>query len=160
MAQWYILYNGQQIGPMEQEQLLAYGLNPDSQVWTEGMPQWAAAYTLPDLMTMINDKRGGTPSAGYSTPGGVPPMAQDSMLTDSGKSKVAAGVLALLLGYLGVHYFYCGKVGGGLITILLVCVTCGLWNILVFVQGILMLTMSQAEFDRKYVYSKSAFPLF
>lgn len=32
--------------------------------------------------------------------------------------------------------------------------------ILMLVQGILMLTMSQQEFDQKYVYSDSTLPLF
>lgn len=71
-----------------------------------------------------------------------------------------AGILAILIGGLGIQYFYCGKVAGGLITILLSAVTCGLWSVLMLVQGILMLTMTQEEFDRKYVYSTSTLPLF
>ena len=38
MAQWYIMYNNQQVGPMDISQLRAYGLQPGTQVWTEGMP--------------------------------------------------------------------------------------------------------------------------
>ncbi|MCC8038121.1 MAG: TM2 domain-containing protein [Bacteroidales bacterium] len=71
-----------------------------------------------------------------------------------------AGVLAILLGGLGVQYFYLGKIGGGFITILLSLCTCGCWSILTLVQGILMLTMPNQEFERKYVYSNSVFPLF
>lgn len=78
----------------------------------------------------------------------------------SGKSRGAAGLLAILLGGLGVHYFYLGKVGAGLVTILLVIVTCGLWSIIPFIQGIIMLTMKQHEFEQKYVYSQSFMPLF
>lgn len=77
-----------------------------------------------------------------------------------GKSRGVAGLLAILVGYLGVHYFYLGKVGGGLLTILLCAVTCGLWSILVLVQGILMLCMTNREFERKYVTNPSSFPLF
>lgn len=38
--------------------------------------------------------------------------------------------------------------------------TCGLWGIVELIQGIMMLTMSQEEFDRKYVNSTSFMPLF
>lgn len=156
MSQWYILYNGQQVGPMTKEQLLSYGLNPNSQVWATGMPQWAAAYTIPELMSMINPA-GGT-QATNPTPGagGLPPYSGSV----SGKDKTVAGILAILIGGLGIQYFYCGKVAGGLLSILLSAVTCGLWSVLMLVQGILMLTMTQEEFDRKYVYSTSSLPLF
>lgn len=78
----------------------------------------------------------------------------------NGKSKVAAGILAILLGGLGIQYFYLGKIGGGFITILLTIVTCGLWEVITFVQGIMMLCMSDEEFARKYVFSDKTFPLF
>lgn len=78
----------------------------------------------------------------------------------SGKDHIVAGVLCLLLGGFGIHYFYCGKVAGGLICLLLTFLSCGIWGVLLLVQGIMMLTMSQEDFDRKYVYSSSTFPLF
>ena len=78
----------------------------------------------------------------------------------SGKSRGVAGLLAIFLGGLGVHYFYVGKGGGGAICILLTLVTCGAWSILTLIQGIMMLTMSSEDFERKYVYSTSTFPLF
>ena len=39
-----------------------------------------------------------------------------------GKSKVVAGVLGLLLGGFGVHQFYLGSVGTGIVIILLNCI--------------------------------------
>lgn len=71
-----------------------------------------------------------------------------------------AGLLAILLGGLGVHYFYLNKVGGGIICLILTLISCGIWSIISFVQGILMLTMKQADFERKYVDTSSTFPLF
>jgi len=71
-----------------------------------------------------------------------------------------AGLLAILIGAFGVHYFYLGKVGGGLLTILLSVITCSLWSIVVFIQGILMLCMTNDEFEQKYVRNPSSFPLF
>lgn len=78
----------------------------------------------------------------------------------SGKSRGVAGLLAILLGYLGIHYFYCGKATGGIICILLCLVSCGVWGVVTFIQGIMMMCMRSDEFERKYVYSQSTFPLF
>ncbi len=78
----------------------------------------------------------------------------------SGKDKVAAGILAILLGGLGLHYFYIGKVTAGLITLLLSFVSCGIWSMLMLAQGIYMLTLTQEDFDQKYVYTNSTLPLF
>ena len=50
---YYIIYNGQQVGPMPKEQLVAYGLNPTSKVWCEGMPNWADASTVVDLHPLL-----------------------------------------------------------------------------------------------------------
>lgn len=119
------------------------------------MPQWAPAYTVPDLMTLISSSHHPQYAPGSDN---CPPAG--ALVADSGKSKVTAGVLAILLGGLGIQYFYLGKVGGGFITILLTLVTCGIWEIITFVQGILMLTMSQQEFDRKFVNTDKTFPLF
>ena len=47
MTEYYIVYNGQQVGPMSKEALVNYGLNPNSQVWAQGMPAWVPAYTIP-----------------------------------------------------------------------------------------------------------------
>ena len=77
-----------------------------------------------------------------------------------GKSRGVAALLAIFLGGLGVQYFYLGKVTGGLLTILLTIVTCGLWEVLTLIQGILMFCMSNEDFRRKYVLSTSTLPLF
>lgn len=77
-----------------------------------------------------------------------------------GKSRGVAALLAILLGGLGVHYFYLGKVGAGLLTILLTIVTCSLWDIIILIQGILMFCMTNEEFERKYVQNPALFPIF
>lgn len=66
--------------------------------------------------------------------------------TSTPKSKVAAGVLGILLGSLGVHNFYLGYTGKAvaqLLISLLTCGTCawisGIWG---FIEGILILTGS------------------
>lgn len=78
-----------------------------------------------------------------------------------GKSRGVYAIFALMLGSIGLHYFYINKVGAGIITILLVCITCGAWAILPVIQGILALwSLSNEEFDRKFVASNSFFPFF
>jgi TM2 domain-containing membrane protein YozV len=65
-----------------------------------------------------------------------------------GKSKVVAGILAILLGGLGVHHFYLGSTMAGVICLLLSCLCVG--GLLGLVEGIMLLTMSDADFDAKY----------
>lgn len=64
------------------------------------------------------------------------------------KDKTTAGILALLLGGLGIHKFYLGKGIQGLLY-LIFCWTF-IPAIIALIEGIMYLTMSQAEFDRKY----------
>lgn len=78
----------------------------------------------------------------------------------SGKSRGVAALLAIFLGGLGVQYFYLGKTTGGLLTLLITICTCGAWELLTLIQGILMLCMDNRSFLQKYVYTTSSFPLF
>ncbi len=151
MKKWHIIYNGQQIGPMSENELFAYNLTAQTQVWSEGMPNWQPLYTIPELMAKLQQQRNVPP-----TPG-VPPIFNSNT---TGKDKTTAGILGLLLGGLGIHYFYCGKVTAGLITILLSLVSCGIWQIITFIQAIMILVMSQEEFEHKYVLTDKTFPLF
>lgn len=63
------------------------------------------------------------------------------------KSRVTAGVLALLLGGLGIHKFYTGAWGWGVVYIALC------WSyipaVLALVEGIRYLTLDEAEFQQK-----------
>ena len=68
-----------------------------------------------------------------------------------GKDKTAAGILGILLGGLGVHQFYLGSMGTGLILIAATVVTCGIGGaILGLVEGIILLTMSDDDFNKRY----------
>ncbi|MFO7905356.1 MAG: TM2 domain-containing protein [Planctomycetota bacterium] len=66
-----------------------------------------------------------------------------------GKNKVTAGVLGIVLGGLGVHHFYLGSITAGIIVLVLSCCV-GLGAIVGLVEGILLLVMSDEEFDAKY----------
>ena len=69
-----------------------------------------------------------------------------------GKEKTVAGILGILLGWLGVHHFYLGSPVTGIIEIVVTCVTCGIGSLLGFVEGILILVMSDEEFNQRYNY--------
>ena len=76
------------------------------------------------------------------------------------KDKVVAGLLAIFLGGLGIHYFYLGKTTAGVLTIVISLFSCYIWTLVMFIQGILMLTMSDEDFNAKYVENDRTFPLF
>ena len=52
------------------------------------------------------------------------------------KSRMAAGVLAILLGTYGIHSFYLGNTSRGLLQLLLSLFTCGVGAIIMFIWGI------------------------
>ncbi|WP_223393855.1 TM2 domain-containing protein [Caulobacter segnis] len=64
------------------------------------------------------------------------------------KSRVVAIVLALLLGGIGGHKFYLGRVGTGILY-LLFCWTF-IPSIVAFVEAIIYITMSDQAFAKKY----------
>lgn len=64
------------------------------------------------------------------------------------RNKLAAGILAILLGGIGVHKFYLGKIGIGVIY-LLFCWT-GIPAIIGLVEGIIILCQSDEDFIQKY----------
>ncbi len=91
------------------------------------------------------------------------------------KSKIAAGLFAILFPYLGIHGFYLGNSALGL-TVLLISIGCagftlitfgigallavpvlGLIHIMSLIQGILYLATPDAEFHQKYVIEKRWF---
>lgn len=86
-----------------------------------------------------------------------PPLQSQDLFTPgrSGKSRGVAGLLAILLGTLGVHYFYLGKIAMGIVFLLVTLCSCYILGavtaIISIIQGIMMLTMSQDEFERRFV---------
>ena len=142
--QYYLTINGQSVGPMSAHQVMAYNVDANTPVSCDGSP-WQPLYTYPELMQLLQARGNAN---GYQP-------------SQEGTSKrVLAGIMAILFGTLGVQYFICGKVAGGFITILLSIITCGGWGILTLIQGIMMLCMTDQEFERKYVDTTSTFPLF
>ena len=55
------------------------------------------------------------------------------------KSRIAAGILGILVGGLGIHRFYLGYIGIGIIQIVVTILTCGAGSLWGFIEGILIL---------------------
>jgi TM2 domain-containing membrane protein YozV len=88
----------------------------------------------------------------------APPYAGPAAAPAAEKSKVAAGILAILLGGLGIHKFYLGYTKEGVIMLLVSVLSFGLLSgavaIIALVEGILYLTKSDEEFYSTYVAGK------
>lgn len=138
---YYIYINGTTVGPMSEQQLFAYNIDQNTNVSTDGM-HWRPLYTYPDLMVALRQRGGG------------------SFGSDLANKKLLCGLLAIFLGTLGIQYFVLGKTAGGIFTILLSLITCGAWEIVMLIQGIVMLCMSDDEFKRKYIDNPATMPLF
>ncbi len=82
------------------------------------------------------------------------------------KEKIAAGLLAIFLGALGIHKFYLGgkqqKTAGIVMLIVTIVGSCLLFlgpivmGVIALIEGILYLTKDDAEFDRVYGYGDKA----
>lgn len=139
---YFLKINNQVIGPMNAHQVMAYDVNPNIAVSSDGV-NWAPLYAFPELMQVYHN--------------GNARVSQDDEIKNK---KILCGIMAMLFGTLGIQYFIVGKTAGGLLTILLSVITCGAWGLITFIQGICMLCMSDSEFERKYIDSTSTMPLF
>ena len=68
--------------------------------------------------------------------------------------KVVAGILAILLGWLGIHKFYLGFIGTGITMLLITVLSLGILSyvmwIIGFIEGLLYLLKSDRDFYRDY----------
>lgn len=82
-------------------------------------------------------------------PPASPARAQAPATRPAGPDRTVAGILAILLGGLGVHKFYMGKIGTGILCVLF-CWT-GIPSIVGLIEGIIYLTSSDEEFARHHL---------
>jgi TM2 domain-containing membrane protein YozV len=81
-----------------------------------------------------------------------------SPATANGGNRIAAGVIGILLGSLGIHKFILGLTTPGIIMLLVTLLTCG-WGALVMgpiglVEGIIYLSKNDEEFYQVYIVEK------
>jgi len=76
-------------------------------------------------------------------------------LSEANSKKMIAGILAILLGTLGIHKFYLGYNKAGLIMLLVTIFTCffasAAFGVIGLIEGILYLVKTDEEFYRTYI---------
>lgn len=74
MKKYYYLNSAQQLGPIYAEDFVRLGLDGNTLVWCEGMPNWTKASQVPELLSYISNST--SPTLGPPTPpsfnGGAP----------------------------------------------------------------------------------------
>jgi TM2 domain-containing membrane protein YozV len=69
--------------------------------------------------------------------------------------KIAAGLLAIFLGSLGIHKFYLGYTTAGIIMLVISLFTCGtVMAVIGLIEGIIYLTRTDEQFVATYVVGK------
>ena len=66
--------------------------------------------------------------------------------------RIKAGLLGLTLGFTGAHHYYLGSSAAGLLTLATAC--CGVGLVVGMVEGVMLLVMSDEEFEEKYVHRR------
>ncbi len=111
--------------------------------------------------TSCGSKQSDQPSTNAKTDAApVPPTVTATVVGD--KNKVAAGILGILVGSLGIHKFYLGYTSQGLIMLLVTIlgsiitfgIAAGVMAIIGLVEGIIYLTMSDERFNEVYVVGR------
>jgi len=139
---WLSIGDGKTYGPCTLAELQRYRAEGrvgfDAKICPEGGSEWLPARAALDFGVPPTSPPPPPPPAQTGTQAGA--MSFDSRA----KSKVAAGVLGILVGALGIHNFYLGYTGKGIAQLLITLLTCGygaciswIWGL---IEGILILT--------------------
>jgi TM2 domain-containing membrane protein YozV len=122
--------DGRQYGPATEEQVrkwIAEGRAAGNTLLQMEGAAWRPLATYPEFAGVIAQ---------------VPPLLVPPGLPTANtelKSSLAAGLLGVFLGGLGIHRFYLGYVGIGIAQIIVTIVTCGIGHIWGFIEGICIL---------------------
>ena len=144
-AVWMVAQNSEQFGPYTLEEVARYlasgSFTADALAWKAGMKDWVPVRSI---------------FGGDGRSMAAPPPPPPSQMHNS--NRVAAGVLAILIGSLGIHKFILGFTGPGLVLLLVTVLTCGVGGVVTsiigIIEGIIYLSKSDAEFHQDYVINK------
>ena len=73
-----------------------------------------------------------------------------SAVPNQESKRILAGILAIVIGSLGIHKFILGYTKEGIIQVVLTFITCGFASLVPFIEGIIYLTKSDEEFVQTY----------
>ena len=118
---------------------------PDFQPAAAAAPPAAAPAPAPAPEPALAAPMAAAPMAAAPVGGMAAPMA---MAATGDKSKVVAGILGILLGSFGIHKFYLGSIGKGIL-FLLFCWT-GIPGLIGLIQGIIYLIEDEGKFHSRY----------
>lgn len=97
-------------------------------------------------------------NTGYQPMQAVHPGTLTDWRALGGDKKILAGILAIVVGSLGIHKFILGYKTEGLIMLLVTVLSCGILGVVMtvigIVEGIMYLTKSDEEFVRTYLQDK------
>ncbi len=128
--------DGRLYGPANPDQLRLWvsqgRAGPQTLAQPEGSLEWKPLATFPDFAGLV-----------APLPLAPPPL----LAGDPRKSKLAAGLLGIFLGGIGVHRFYLGYTGIAIAQIVVTLFTCGVGQIWGLIEGILILTGSGITTD-------------
>jgi TM2 domain-containing membrane protein YozV len=85
---------------------------------------------------------------------GIQNLKNRAVSTPGGKNRITAALLAIFFGGIGIHKFYLGSWGWGIIYVAVVALPLGFGAIIIrivaFVEFIIYLTMDHSQFAEKY----------
>lgn len=123
--------DGKMYGPVSEQQMRQWivegRVNANTLIQAEGSADWKPLSSFAQF--------------GQAAPPPLSQYAAPPTLTshDDRKSKLAAGLLGIFLGGIGVHRFYLGYTTIGVVQILVTFVTCGVGALWGFIEGILII---------------------
>lgn len=128
----------------------------------EPIPPFAGQQQVPPQQQMPPQGYPGyAPQPGQQPVGGQQPYYVTPSYVPS-KDRVAAGLLAIFLGSLGIHKFYLGYSTAGFIMLAVTLVgsiftfgiAAAVMGVISIVEGVMYLVKTQSEFEETYVYNK------
>ncbi|GAB3340926.1 hypothetical protein GCM10027299_54750 [Larkinella ripae] len=75
MKQYYYLEGNQQFGPFSLDELRSKPIQPDTKVWAQGLPDWVAAQTVPEINEWLSSAPP-LPTDPVQPPVPVPPVVR------------------------------------------------------------------------------------
>lgn len=84
----------------------------------------------------------------------------EAALVEVSNKKLAAGLMAVFLGFLGIHKFVLGYRTAGVIMLLVTLLTCGVggfvMGVIGLIEGVIYLSKTPEEFQAMYVDGRQA----